>query len=123
MPAMYDFDEREAFDKARKMGENVSPEELGGIVDRVMEKISKNLPEPLKSALLQLVKVGRAIASGCYKPGAGTIAAVAGALLYFLMVIDLVPDFIPIVGWLDDASVALAAVSLLGLDVDEIDCD
>ncbi|GEM_PF-2055869 len=120
---MYDFDEREAFDKARKMGENVSPEELGGIVDRVMEKLSSNLPDSLSSALMHLVKIARAIANGCYKPGAGTIAAVAGALLYFLMVVDLVPDFIPIVGWLDDASVAMAAISLLGLDVDEIDCE
>ncbi len=120
---MYDFDEREAFDRARRMGENVGPEELGGIVDRVVEKLSSSLPESLRSALIHLVKVARAIASGCYKPGAGTIAAVAGALLYFLMVVDLVPDFIPIAGWLDDAAVATTALSLLSLDVDELDCD
>ncbi len=119
---MYDFDEREAFERARKMGRDVEPDELGDIVDRVMEKIGGALPETLRNSLMTLVRIGKAIASGCYKPGPGTLAAVAGALLYFLMVMDLVPDFIPVAGWLDDASVAAAAVSFLGLDVDDIDC-
>ena len=119
---MYDFDEREAFERARRMGRDVDPDELGDIVDRVLEKITDKLPAPLRSNLHTLIRMGRAIADGCYKPGPGTLAAVAGALLYFLMVMDLVPDFIPVVGWLDDASVAAAAISFLGLDVDDIDC-
>ena len=35
----------------------------------------------------------------------GTRALLAGGLAYLALPIDLVPDFIPVAGWLDDAAV------------------
>ncbi len=35
----------------------------------------------------------------------GTIALLAGGLAYLALPVDLVPDFIPVAGWLDDAAV------------------
>lgn len=41
----------------------------------------------------------------------GTIMAIAGSLLYVLSPIDIIPDFIPVVGFLDDAGVIAACIN------------
>lgn len=42
-----------------------------------------------------------------------------GALAYFVLPADAVPDVIPLVGWSDDAAVVLAAVATILVHVDE----
>ena len=52
-----------------------------------------------------LVRLVRRFVSGEYRAiGTGTIVAGLAVLLYVLSPIDLVPDFIPVVGFLDDLS-------------------
>lgn len=41
-----------------------------------------------------------------------------GALLYFLSPVDLVPDFLPGIGYLDDVAVVVAVVKALSKDLD-----
>ncbi len=41
-------------------------------------------------------------------------AIVVGALLYFIIPVDSIPDIVPIVGYLDDAGVVAIAVKYLG---------
>lgn len=45
------------------------------------------------------------------------ISSVGGALLYVLSPIDLIPDFIPIVGYLDDAAVFAALLKFVRQDL------
>ncbi len=45
------------------------------------------------------------------------IAAVVAALLYVLNPLDLVPDFIPLVGWLDDGAILAACLMMIEGDL------
>ena len=45
-------------------------------------------------------------------------AKLAGAVMYYVSPLDLVPDFIPVVGWLDDL---IVGVTLLNRAIDDID--
>ena len=47
-----------------------------------------------------------------------TITAVAGALLYVLNPLDLIPDFIPVLGMVDDASVLALCLKLVNDDLE-----
>lgn len=84
----------------------------------VLEKANQHRAE-LHTAwedLLGLVRLVRAWARGEYRKVTWkTVAVAAGALLYFLNPFDAIPDFLPAVGFLDDASmIALVVASLRG---------
>ena len=48
-----------------------------------------------------------------------TIAAIVGALAYVLSPIDVIPDFIPVLGYLDDAAVLALCLKLVKVDVED----
>lgn len=47
------------------------------------------------------------------------IASIGGSLLYVLSPIDLIPDFIPIIGYLDDAAVFVACLKFVKEDLEK----
>lgn len=49
----------------------------------------------------------------------GSIAAIVAALLYVLSPIDLIPDFIPVIGLVDDALVVAVCLSFVEQDLHE----
>lgn len=64
-----------------------------------------------KAKLHAIVRMLKAYASGKYKRiPLTTIAALVGAILYFLNPMDMIPDAVPVVGYLDDAAL-IAAVA------------
>ena len=46
-----------------------------------------------------------------------TVASIAAALLYFINPLDVIPDFIPVVGYLDDAGVVFLAINFVKEDL------
>ena len=48
----------------------------------------------------------------------GAKAKLGGAVMYFISPIDLVPDFLPVVGWMDDL---IVGVTLLNRALDDVD--
>jgi len=49
----------------------------------------------------------------------GTIVAIASSLLYVLSPVDIIPDFIPFVGYLDDAGVIGLCLKFVKTDIDK----
>lgn len=49
----------------------------------------------------------------------GSVVAILGSLVYFFSPVDLIPDVIPIAGYIDDAFVIDACFKLVKSDVDE----
>lgn len=47
------------------------------------------------------------------------ISAIGGALLYVISPIDLIPDFIPFVGYIDDAAVIAFCINRISAEVDK----
>jgi uncharacterized membrane protein YkvA (DUF1232 family) len=55
----------------------------------------------------------RMLTTDGYSLTPSTWAVIAGALAYVVFPVDVIPDFIPIAGWLDDAFVLGAVVAML----------
>jgi len=49
----------------------------------------------------------------------GSLIAIVSAIAYVVSLVDLIPDFIPGAGYLDDAAVVTACAALVKSDVDE----
>ncbi len=104
--------------------EEITPKDIDTVVER-SEDIKKKFSArgPLKrfiedgKVLTALVKDWR---SGRYRQVLyGTIAAVAFALLYVFNPLDLLPDVLPIIGAIDDATVIGACLMLVERDLNK----
>ena len=49
----------------------------------------------------------------------GSIVAILAALIYFVSPIDLIPDVIPVIGYLDDAAVIAGCLKLVETDLED----
>lgn len=116
--------EAEAAEQSRKYAGKVSEETVGEMVEKegklkgffrhifVLQKYWKDVCEVF--SLLKDWMAGR------YPAVPWTvIATLVGALLYVLSPLDLIPDFIPVVGFTDDAGVFAVALSFAGADLEK----
>ena len=49
----------------------------------------------------------------------GTIMAIAGSLLYVLLPVDIIPDFIPVVGYVDDVAILATCMAFVHSDLQQ----
>jgi uncharacterized membrane protein YkvA (DUF1232 family) len=88
------------------------------VVDRARE-IEEKAARPELAAhredILGMLATLRAYLSGKDKKTPfGRIAAITGALSYLVSPVDLIPDFIPEIGYTDDVAVLKACLKLIG---------
>ncbi len=88
-----------------------------------IEKLADNPPNALSKLwndIKLMVSLITDYAKGNYREVPWKIiAAITGAIVYFVSPIDLIPDFIPGIGYLDDALVIKLALDLAGDDLAE----
>jgi uncharacterized membrane protein YkvA (DUF1232 family) len=114
--------EKPAEEYVKEGAEKVTPKDVEKVVEKSDEIRNKfSARGPLKrfiedgKVLTALVRDWRA---GKYRQALyGTIAAVAFALLYVLNPLDLMPDVLPFIGALDDATVIGACLMLIERDL------
>lgn len=105
----------------KDFNQNDIDENMEEKVGEKIEKIASNetLHKYLNDIKLYFQMLGD-VSTGKYKKvPVGTIAAIVGTLLYVLSPIDLIPDFIPVVGYLDDAAMLAVYLNFTRFDVEE----
>ncbi len=100
-----------------------SPEKLRDMVAEARAKAytagsSSNPLSGVIEDLKTLFEMLRAVARGSYRLRKETLILVAGAVLYFVIPIDVIPDFIPVAGFLDDAAVIAWVVKTCKGEID-----
>ena len=83
--------------------------------DAIRNKINKAYPA-LKKVLenvRELYALFKDSVKGNYKLHTTSVAMIGGGLLYFILPADLIPDFIPLVGYLDDLAVLTTIMNSL----------
>lgn len=107
-------------DYASKVGEEDVTKTLGK--EDELKKLFSRVTVLAKyfNDLCEILELLRDRVTGAYKETPWTtIAALTGALLYVLSPIDLILDFIPFIGFLDDAVVIGLAITLAQPDLEK----
>jgi len=108
----FEFDETKDFD-VLDFGEKTEDEVVEGI-----QYVEANLWPKLEKAKrrISFAKDIMALVRYIRDPGVAWTrkAVVVAGLIYFISPIDVIPDFIPVVGYLDDLGVIVAVLKFLG---------
>ncbi len=105
---------------ADKVGEEDVKKTLGK--EDELKKLFQNVKVLAKyfNDLCEILELLRDRVTGAYRETPWrTIAALTGALIYVLSPIDLIFDFIPVIGFLDDAIVTGLAIKLAQPDLEK----
>ena len=82
------------------------PKKLGDLAKKSYNKFQKEKIEKEKDKFVSLVNLIKDFAKGEYRDiNTSTVVYLIAALLYFINPLDLIPDFILSIGFLDDLSV------------------
>jgi uncharacterized membrane protein YkvA (DUF1232 family) len=83
--------------------------------ETVRDKLNKAYPyfKNVLANVRELYALFKDSVKGDYKLHASNVAMIGGGLLYFILPVDLVPDFIPVIGYLDDLAVLTTIMTSL----------
>ena len=118
------INEAQAEEALGKYADNVGEDDVKGVADKEddIKKLFRRVKVLAKyfNDLCEIFELLRDRVKGVYTETPWTtIAALIGALLYVLSPLDLIFDFIPVIGFLDDAVVFGLAVKLAQSDLEK----
>ncbi len=93
---------------------------IGRLLNEALEKAdkSKGLLGKILDDLIVLFRLVKAWARGKYsRVPIRTIILIIATLLYFVNPFDVIPDFIPVIGYVDDATMIAAAIQSIRGDL------
>jgi uncharacterized membrane protein YkvA (DUF1232 family) len=109
------------YEKAQQISQNEY--KVKKLIKSASEKLQKFADNPtvleLAGHINVIIRMIKAQTSGSYK-GVSTksMGLMVLALIYFITPVDLIPDFIPVIGYVDDLSVLLAVVKSIQTDIE-----
>lgn len=99
------------------------PKKLTSLVDQVGQKIGRLARDPriqkLTMPLAVFTRMVKAHYAGKHRMATSTLVFIVLGLVYFVSPIDVIPDFLGVFGFADDASVLLAIFTRLKDEVEE----
>ena len=113
---------KKATGKAGRYASNTSRlfELAGEVIGKLKHVGFKGNLAEFQSSVQLLVRMVKAYSSGAYKnlPWKSLVSIVA-VLIYFVSPIDLIPDFLPVIGITDDIALVLWLIKTLGEDINK----
>ena len=108
------YDRMLRFTRGRDYGEFINDETIRNKINKAYPALKKVLEN-----VRELYALFKDSVKGNYKLHPASVAMIGGGLLYFILPADLIPDFIPIVGYLDDLAVLTTIMNSLKSEMGE----
>lgn len=117
------IDEGKCRDEFNRKAGNFSADDIAGVLkdeDKGKSKAATGVLAEMYGDICDLFAMLSAYARGAYRDVPwGSIAAIGAALAYLICPFDLIPDFIPVVGLLDDMVVIGICLKMVKIDLDK----
>jgi len=108
------YDRMLRFTRGKDFAEFINDETIRNKINRAYPALKKVLEN-----VQQLYALFKDAVKGNYKMHAANVAMIGGGLLYFILPADLIPDFIPLVGYLDDLAVLTTIMNSLKGEINQ----
>ena len=85
-------------------------------------KVAENIPYigNMLSKILVMVSMTKDYIDGTYdKPPVSTVLTIVASLIYLVSVVDLIPDAIPGIGYIDDVAVLSACWKIINMQINQ----
>jgi len=84
---------------------------------KARKALNKSALKPAVNHVRDFLSLISAVVSKGYKAPIELLTAVVAAVLYLLWVFDVIPDLVPVIGYLDDIAVILAVAKMVSIEI------